>query len=86
MFGEIVSLVEASFFPIDVELALAYTVTDPVEAHVNCLGSFLFDGVIGDAGGSAVVSLDGSRWLGVTEFFKGGPDGASFLAVVEESG
>jgi hypothetical protein len=39
-----------------VELALADAVANPVEAHVNGFGSFLFDSVIGDAKGCTVIS------------------------------
>jgi hypothetical protein len=42
---------------VDDELALAYAVADPVEAHVNGFGALLVDGVIGDH------SL--SVWMGV---------------------
>ena len=49
MLGEVVGLVEAAFLPEDMKLPLANAVADPVKAHVNCLGSLLFDGVIGDA-------------------------------------
>ena len=36
VFGEVVGLVEDPFFPEDVELALAHTVANPIEAHVDC--------------------------------------------------
>ena len=70
MLGEIISLVEATAFPIDVKLTLSDTVSNPVKTHVDSFGSFLFDGVIGDAGSGAVVCLDGSRWLRMAKFFK----------------
>ena len=84
MFGEIIRLVEDSFFPIDVELLLADSVTDPVKTHVDSFGAFLFDSVVGDAGGSAVVGLERGRWLGMAEFFEVDANGAGFFAVVEE--
>jgi len=86
MFSEIVGFVQAASPPIDVKLALSDVVADPIEVHVNCFGAFLFYGVIGDARGGAVVSLDRSRWLGMAEFFEADTDQAGFLAVVEESG
>ena len=38
-FCEVVSIIVASGFPIDVELLLVYSVTDPVETHVNGFGT-----------------------------------------------
>jgi hypothetical protein len=52
------------------ELALADVVMNPVEAHIDGFGVFLFDGVIGeDASGGAVVSYNGCGRLGMAEFF-----------------
>jgi hypothetical protein len=70
MFAEVVGFVATTFCPVNVKLALADAVADPVEAHVNGLGAFLFDGVVGDAGGGAVIGLYGGGRLGVAEFFK----------------
>jgi hypothetical protein len=44
--GEIVSAVGLSFAPINLKLPLANAIPDPVKAHINCLGSFLFHGRI----------------------------------------
>ena len=57
MLGKVVRFVEAAALPIDMELALADTIANPVEAHIDSFGTLLFDSVVGDAGGSAVVSL-----------------------------
>ena len=65
VFREIIRAVVTAFFPTDYKLALADTVADPVKAHVNGLGSFLLDSVVGDAGGGAVVGLDWGGGLGV---------------------
>jgi hypothetical protein len=65
VFREIIRAGETAFFPTNYKLALADTVANPVKAHVNGLGSFLLDSVVGDAGGSAVVSLDWGGGLGV---------------------
>jgi hypothetical protein len=35
MLGKVIRLVEYAFLPVDVELALAHAVADPVEAHIN---------------------------------------------------
>ena len=81
MLREIISFVEATAFPVDVKLALSDAVSNPVKAHVDSFGSFLFDGVIGSTGGSAVVSLNGSGRLRMTEFFKANTDRTRLFAV-----
>jgi hypothetical protein len=84
MLGEVIGLVENAFAPVDVKLTLACTVAYPVKAHVDGLGSFLLDGVVGDARGSGVVSGNRSRQLFVPEFFEGDSEWARFTTVVEE--
>ena len=42
MFAKIVGVILVAWAPIDRELALGDVVSDPVESHVNCLGSSLF--------------------------------------------
>jgi hypothetical protein len=53
-------------------LALRDAVFDPVEAHVNSFGVALFDSVVGHAGGTGLVSLDWSGWLGMAHLGEGG--------------
>ena len=57
MFGEVVSKVSCRRSPIDVELALLDAILEPVEAHVDCLGAFLLDGVGEDASACCIVGL-----------------------------
>jgi hypothetical protein len=83
-FRIIVSLVECSFFPIDVELALADSIAYPIETHVKGFGALLFDAVDGDTGCSAIVGKHGCCWLRVAHFFQSSSHGACFFAVVEE--
>jgi len=66
----VVSLVELAFAPENVKLALADSIADPIVAHVDGLGAFLFDSVVRDADGSAVVGGDGSGWLGPIELLQ----------------
>jgi hypothetical protein len=40
MLSEIVGTVLDASFPVDVELALADAIANPVKAHVNCFESF----------------------------------------------
>jgi hypothetical protein len=70
MFGKVVSSVGDAVAPVDNELALRDAVADPIETHVHGFGPSLFDRVVGNAGGSAVVGDDGGRWLGMSEFFE----------------
>jgi len=81
MLAEIIGAVEAAFTPVDVKLALADAIANPVKAHVNCFRTFLFDCVIGNTGGSTVVSLNGSGRLRMAEFFKANTDRTRLFAV-----
>jgi hypothetical protein len=84
MFSKTICLVQDAYFPMDAELLLAHAVVDPAKTHVDRFGPFLFESVVGDAGGSAVVGLQGLWRLGMSEFFEDDPDGAGLFAVVEE--
>jgi hypothetical protein len=72
MLGEVVSSVRAAFSPIDEKLSLSDAVSYPIKTHVHGFGPFLFDAVVGNAGGSAVVSLDRSGRLWMSEFDEAG--------------
>ena len=85
MLGEVISLVVASRLPIDVKLALPDAIADPVKPHVDCLGTLLFDGVIGNAGSGTVVGLDGCGWLWVAKLFQCRTNRACILSVEEET-
>ena len=63
VFGEVVGPIHCTWRPAYAELTLLDTVTNPIESHIDCFGSFLFDRVIRDAGGACVVGGDGRRWL-----------------------
>jgi len=66
MFCEVIPLIVFAGLPIHSELPLSGVVTDPVKAHVNGFGLFLFCGVIDDSLCTSAVCLDGCCWLGVT--------------------
>ena len=84
MFGEVISLVEFSFFPIDDELSLPDTVADPIESHVDSFGSLLFDSLIGNARSSIVVCEHWSWWLWMAEFGQCDAERTGFFAIVKE--
>ena len=69
--------------PVNGELALLYTVSEPVETHVDCLGAFLFDCVIKDAHGAFIVGLEGCGRLGMAQVAERLSDGAGVLGVQE---
>ena len=72
-FGEEIGNVTVAGDPLDVELALADAVAEPVVPHVDGLGLSDFDRVVGEAHGCRVVADDDRRVrLRVT---KGGGDG-----------
>jgi hypothetical protein len=85
MLGKVIRSILFTLSPIDEELSLGGTVLDPVETHVDCLGAFLLDGVVGDSGGGAVIRLEGDRSLPVSHFFEGGDKRAGILGVVKEA-
>ena len=82
--GEVVSKVICAFSPVNSELTLVDAVSDPVEPHVDCLGSSLFYCAIGDASGAGVVCLDWRSWLGMSHVDEGGSDGGCIFSVHEE--
>ena len=84
MFGVVVGKVFVALAPVDKEVALTDAVSYPIETHVHGLGAALFDGVVADAGGTCVVGLDGSGWLGVSHVLEDGSEHGGFLAIVEE--
>ena len=83
---EVVGEVLVSWFPDHVELALANSVSDPVEAHVSCLGATLRDSVVGDSCGYGVVGDDGSGFcLRMSKVCKGVSQWGGCLAVLEQA-
>ena len=66
VFGDVVGSVQAAPLPVDHELSLGFTVLQPVEVHVDSFGASLFDGLVADAFGGGVVSLDSCWRLGVS--------------------
>ena len=60
-----------SVFPMNMELPLSDSVTQPIEAHAHGLGHILFDGVVDDASRVFVVELEWCGSLRVSEFCEG---------------
>ena len=66
MLDVVVTKVGDARMPVDEEQAWACAIAYPKKVHVNCLQSFLLDGVFGEAVGGGVVNLDWSGRLWVT--------------------
>ena len=59
VFGEVFGEVAFAFGPVDKEImALSYTGSDPVKTNVDGFGVVLFDNVIGNSGGTGIVSIN----------------------------
>ena len=84
MFGKIVGFVGTALAPKDVELFLMHMITAPIKTHVNGFGSLLFDSVIGDTSGCAIISLNRSGRLWMPQFLECGSNGTCLLTVVVE--
>ena len=56
MFGEVIHKVLVCGGPVYMVLLLVDAITDRIETHVDCTGSSLGDGVIGEANGSGVIN------------------------------
>ena len=66
MFGPVISIVEFSGTPVDVELFLAFSVKEPVKAYIHGFIAFRLDLAIDNTFSSGVVSLNGRGWLFMT--------------------
>ena len=68
----VVALVVTSRFPVYTVLFLLLAVADPKEAHVECLGTLLFESIMRESDRGSVISLDRSTFLRlfVTEVFQ----------------
>ena len=71
VFGVVVTKVDDPGRVVDEKLLLALAVLDPVEAHVDGFGSFLFDGFVGEPHRCSVVDLDRGGRLGMAHFVEG---------------
>ena len=67
VFSEVVCNIIGRFNISYCELLLTYAIPHPVEAHVDCLGAFLFDGVGSDANSTDIIAHDNSRGLRVAK-------------------
>ena len=81
---EIVTQVLATGAPVDIEVAKAHTLPDPMVAHHDGLGAALLDTVRCNALGTFIVRLERGGSLWVSQVMKGLPQWFSFLAIEKE--
>ena len=55
MFSEVIRKVVVCWGPVHVVLLLVDAIPDPIETHVDGMGSSLGDGVVGEANSSGVI-------------------------------
>ena len=79
--GEIVGMILTARLPIDLEVALADTVSHPIKAHVDGFGAALLDLVIDDPFCRGIVRFDGCWWLWVAHFFQCGAEHGTSLGI-----
>ena len=85
VFGEVVCNVIRRFNVRYDKLPLSYAVPHPVEAHVDCLRTFLFNRVGSDANGAGIVAHNYSRRLRVTKVRENCSKTSCLLRSCEES-
>ena len=85
VFGVIVGNVVGAFIPIEAELALRFSASEPVEAETEHLDSLRNDSVVRESDRSRVISLDRRRRLRPSHFDEGIAQGYHFTRSDEES-
>ncbi len=68
--GPVVGKILFTRSPIDAELAWAFTVLEPVEAHVHGLGAFWLDFAVYNCISHGIVRLEGCSRLLMAEFLE----------------
>ena len=83
MFCEVITFVVFAGLPINSKLPLSNAIAHPVKAHVNGFGAALLDSAIGNAGGTGVVCLNWSWWLGMAHVGQSGAQPGRIFSIVE---
>ena len=68
VFSVVVGFIGGAGFPIDFELLLFASITDPVVSHVDCFGFTLSHSVVGEPVCAGVIGDEWGWWLGVSHF------------------
>jgi hypothetical protein len=85
MLGKLVGEIDFTGTPMDDELTLFDSIADPVETHVNCFGSALFDCFVGNASGTGIVSLAWCCCLRMSHLLECNTEWDAVAIVVEHS-
>ena len=85
MFGGVISKIFVAWAPSKCKLLLFNMIFDPVETHINGFGTFLFEVVVDDAVGGAVVGANQGGRLGMAKFDEGTADGDGLLGIEVDS-
>ena len=84
MLGPIVGKILFTRSPIDAELALAFAVSEPVEAHVHCFGALWLDFAVYNCISHSIVRLEGCSRLLMAEFLQSDLDVDNLVHCDEE--
>jgi hypothetical protein len=82
---KVVAEIFCAWFPVDDELFLVDSISDPIKRHIHCSGLALFECVVCNAGCSGVVGFDRCRRLFVAKYIEGCLQGNCFLPIDEEA-
>ena len=85
MFGEVIGALFLALAPVDDELLLFHSISNPIVAHVHGLRSLLLYRFVGNAGCDIVVSDNGGGRLGMPQVLKRCSLRRSFFAIVKQS-
>ena len=84
VFGEVVAEIGFSRSPVNIEVLLLLSVSDPMETHVDGSCLLLFDGVVCKAGSGRVIRLDWGWRLRVAHVMQCATEDFGFLEVGKE--
>ena len=82
--GPIVGEILITRLPIHAELTLAFTVLEPVEAHVHCFGGFWLDFAVYDCISHSIVRVERCITLLMAKFLQNDSDVDSLVHCDEE--
>ena len=83
VFALVIGKILLAGVPFNIVGILGNLITYPEIPHLHAPRSLPFDGVIGDAGCGRIVTMNGSTWMGMAQFFKGEAKNHAFFAVQE---
>jgi hypothetical protein len=82
--GKVVGKIVFTGMPVNYELALLDSASDPVKAHIYGFGATLFDRFIGDASGACIVDLYGCGSLRMSHLFESDVERDTVARILED--